>query len=228
MTEPHPALRTKGLVKKYEDAPALGPLDLRVKRGELVAMLGPNGAGKSTLLAIAAGLLEASGGTIEVCGEEPGTIAARRLVSFMPDTPALYDDLTISETAEFVARLHGAPDWEDRLEALLARLGLEDRANDLPSQLSRGLRQRASLVLALVRPFELLLLDEPFATLDARSIEVVASVLREQAAQGRAVLLASHQHDALPGDCRCLYLREGTLARDGTLSGTQSWAAGKI
>jgi ABC-2 type transport system ATP-binding protein len=228
MTEPHPALETRGLVKKYDDAPALGPLDLRVEPGELVALLGPNGAGKSTLLAIAAGLLESTGGSIEVCGEAPGTMAARRLVSFMPDTPALYDDLTISETAEFVARLHGTADWEGRLDTLLARLGLEDRANDLPSQLSRGLRQRASLMLALVRPFELLLLDEPFATLDARSIEVVASVLREETERGRAVLVASHQHDALPADCRCLYLREGTLERDDTLSGTQSWAAGEV
>lgn len=228
MSEPHPALETRGLVKTYEDAPALGPLDLRVEPGELVALLGPNGAGKSTLLAVAAGLLEPSGGTIEVCGEAPGTIAARRLVSFMPDTPALYDDLTISETAEFVARLHGTADWEDRLDSLLERLGLEDRANDLPDQLSRGLRQRASLMLALIRPFELLLLDEPFATLDARSIEVVAAVLREQSEQGRSVLVASHQHDALPGDCRCLFMREGTLERDDTLRGTQSWAAGEV
>jgi ABC-type multidrug transport system ATPase subunit len=214
------ALRARKLVKRYGDTVALGPLDLQVRAGELVALLGPNGAGKSTLLALAAGLLEPSEGKLHVFGERPGSLAARRLVSYVPDTPALYDDLGIAETAEYVARLAGAPDWEERVDTLLDHFGLTERADQPPGQLSRGLRQRAALVVGLARPCRLLLLDEPFATLDAESVDLLASHLRERAAGGAAVVLSSHQHDALPADCRALRLREGRIDREDPLGDT--------
>jgi ABC-type multidrug transport system ATPase subunit len=129
----------------------------------------------------------------------------------VPDTPVLYDDLSIAETAEFVARLHGAPNWKSRLDELLERFRLEDRADALPSTLSRGLRQRAGLVIGLVRPFRILLLDEPFATLDETSMELVGQVIEEEAEKGAAVLLSSHQHDYLPEKCRRVQLSEGRI-----------------
>ena len=205
------ALVARELVKRYGDSLALGPIDLRVGPGEMVALLGPNGAGKSTLLGLAAGLLEPSSGELLVYGEAPGSMAARRLVSFAPDTPSLYEDLSIAETAEFVARLHGQPEPERTVARLLERLGLAERADQLPSQLSHGLRQRAALVVAMARPSRLLLLDEPYATLDARSAGIVAACLAEAVASGSAVVVVSHQHDLLPGDCRRLHLREAHL-----------------
>lgn len=201
------------LVRDYGRTRALGPITLSVADGEVVALMGPNGAGKSTLLSIAAGLLDATSGEVSVCGGQPGSMQARRQVSYVPDTPVLYDDLSIGETAEFVARLHGAPDWQERLDGLLERFGLEDRADSLPSMLSRGLRQRAGLVIGLVRPFRLLLLDEPFATLDQASMELVGQVLAEEAAKGVAILLSSHQHDTLPENCRRVQLAEGRIVR---------------
>jgi len=186
---------------------------LSVGTGEVVALLGPNGAGKSTLLAIAAGLLEPTSGEVSVCGGLPGSMLARAQVAYVPDTPVLYDDLSIGETAEFVARLHAAPDWQERLNELLERFGLEDRADALPSTLSRGLRQRAGLIIGLVRPFRLLLLDEPFATLDQSSMELVGQVLEEEAAKGAAILLSSHQHDYLPENCRRVQLSEGRIVQ---------------
>jgi len=208
------ALSTQRLVKRYGSSKALGPLDLQVRPGELVALLGPNGAGKSTLLAIAAGLLEPSGGEVAVFGEPPGSLAARRLVSYVPDTPVLYDDLSIAETAEYVARLAGEASWEERVSELLERFGLADRADQSPARLSRGLRQRAALVVGLARPFRLLLLDEPFATLDAQSAGLLAAYLEERVEAGAAVVVASHQHDVLPARCRSLRLRGGRLDRD--------------
>ncbi|MGH7919388.1 MAG: ABC transporter ATP-binding protein [Candidatus Dormibacteraceae bacterium] len=201
------------LVRDYGSTRALGPITLSVADGEVVALLGPNGAGKSTLLSIAAGLLDATSGEVAVCGGRPGSMLARRQVSYVPDTPVLYDDLSIGETAEFVARLHGAPNWKQRLDELLERFDLEDRADSLPSTLSRGLRQRAGLVIGLVRPFRLLLLDEPFATLDQASMDLVGQVLAEEAAKGGAILLASHQHDSLPENCRLVQLAEGRIVR---------------
>src|SRR5204862_4196762 len=105
------ALVAKGLVKEYAGARALGPLELTVGPGALVALTGHNGAGKSTLLRLAAGLLDKSSGQLTVCGERPGSLEARRLVSFVPDTPVLYEDLGIGELVEYVARLHDGSGW---------------------------------------------------------------------------------------------------------------------
>lgn len=204
------ALLTEGLVKDYAGVHALGPLDLAVESGEVVSLVGPNGAGKSTLLRLAAGLLEKSGGLIEVCGQRPGSLEARRLVSFVPDTPALYEDLSLGENVEFVARLHGDEAWAAHAQRLLERFGLSEREDQLPAHLSRGLRQRAALVLGLVRPFSLLLLDEPFGTLDTLAVEAVRDVILERAAAGAAVLVSSHQPDLLPS-WRTVRLEEGRI-----------------
>jgi len=207
-------LRASALVKEYGGARALGPLDLTVRAAELVALVGHNGAGKSTLLRLAAGLLDRSSGELTVCGERPGTLAARREVSFVPDTPVLYEDIGAGELVEYVARLHDPDGWRDRAAGALARLDLEDRVDQLPGQLSRGLRQRLALAVGLARPFSLLLLDEPFGPLDAASAETVAAVLAEHAAAGAAVIVSSHQPDLLAAATRTLTLRDGELAHD--------------
>ncbi len=206
-----PALQTKALVKEYAGARALGPLDLRVRPGELVALVGHNGAGKSTLLRLAAGLLDRTAGELEVCGERPGSMEARRLVSFVPDTPVLYEDLGVGELVEVVARLHDREGWQERAERLIERLDLAARVDQLPGQLSRGLRQRVALVLGFARPFSLLLLDEPFGPLDAASAGAVLELVQEAAADGAAVIVASHQTELLAGAARRVTLRDGVL-----------------
>ena len=208
------ALAARGLVKEYAGARALGPLDLTVADGCLVALTGHNGAGKSTLLRLAAGLLERSSGELTVCGERPGSMEARRLVSFVPDTPVLYEDLGVRELVEYVARLHDPAGWRARTERVIERLGLGERADQLPGQLSRGLRQRVALALGLARPFSLLLLDEPFGPLDAAGAEVVAGLVAERVAEGAAAIVSSHQLDQLGGATRSIGLRDGVLAED--------------
>jgi ABC-2 type transport system ATP-binding protein len=207
-----PAVQATRLVKDYAGARALGPLDLTVKPGELVLLVGHNGAGKSTLLRLAAGLLDRTAGEVEVCGERPGSMAARRLVSFVPDTPVLYEDLGVGELVELIARVHDPEGGAERARRALERLELAGRADQLPGQLSRGLRQRLALALGLARPASLLLLDEPFGPLDTPSAEIVAALLREAAAAGTAVVVASHQTELLEG-ARCVTLRDGRLVR---------------
>ena len=211
MTDP---LAASALVKEYAGARALGPLDLRVRPGELVALVGHNGAGKSTLLRLAAGLLDRSAGELTICGERPGTLEARRLVSFVPDTPVLYEDLGVGELVEYIARLHDPTGWRARAAGAVTRLGLEERADQLPGQLSRGLRQRLALALGLARPFSLLLLDEPFGPLDAASSEVVAGLVAERAAAGAAVIVSSHQPDFLRAATRTVTLRDGVMVNE--------------
>jgi ABC-type multidrug transport system ATPase subunit len=163
------------------------------------------------LLRLAAGLLEKSAGSIEVCGRRPGSLEARRLVSFVPDTPVLYEDLSIAEMVEFVARLHGQEAWEDRAQQLFERFELAPRRDQLSLHLSRGLRQRVALMLGLVRPSSLLLLDEPFGTLDADSVKTTGELIRGHAAQGATVIVSSHQPDLLRPS-RTVRLVDGQIA----------------
>jgi ABC-2 type transport system ATP-binding protein len=210
-----PVLQTTGLAREYEGLVALQPLDLEVEAGELVALVGPNGAGKTTLLATLAGLLEPSRGGAQIGGFAAGSLEARAATSYIPDTPVLYDDLSVDEHLEYIARLHGATDWPTRAPQLLERLALEDRGDDLPSHLSRGMRQKASIALGFVRPFMLLLADEPFDGLDPPSRDALVELLKEACAGGAAVVVSTHRVEVADYASRCLALYDGELTYDG-------------
>ena len=144
---------------------------------------------------MAAGLLEPTSGTVTVQGEQAGSLAARALLSYVPDEPVLYDDLSVLEHIEFTCRLHGCQDWEDRAARLLDELGLATWAENLPSRFSRGMRQKTSIVLGLVRPFSVLIVDEPFVGLDPPGQEAFVKLLEEAADGGASILVATHQLD---------------------------------
>lgn len=213
--QPTPALRTKALTKSYGDLVALHPLDLVVPEGQRLAIVGHNGSGKTTLMRMAAGLLEPSAGVVEILGDPAGSLDARASLSFLPDSPVLYDDLSVLEHAEYVSRLHEAEGWEDRLPGLLGDLGLEDRADDLPSRFSRGLRQKTSILLGLLRPFGVLMVDEPFVGLDPGGREALIELLEDAASSGATVIIATHDMSYLERVDRCLALRDGEVAYDG-------------
>ena len=142
-------------------------------------------------------------------------IGGKLPVSFVPDDPVLYDDLSVWEHAEYVARLHQTESWEPLAEELLTRLALADRRDDLPSRFSRGLRQKTSLLLGLLRPSELLLVDEPFVGLDAPGQATLVELLEEVVAAGVTAVVSSHQLDLADRASRCLGLRDGRLVHDG-------------
>lgn len=204
-----PVLVADELSKEYGDVVALSDFKLSVEPGELIALVGHNGSGKSTFLRLVAGLLEPTDGVLVVANAPAGSLKARAEVSFVPDQPVLYDDLSVNEHIEFIARLHGELDWPERADTLLDVLGLAHRADDLPSRFSRGLRQKTSLVLGLVRPFSILLVDEPFVGLDPSGQTALTELLVEAASAGAAVLVATHQLSFLDNATRCVALRDG-------------------
>jgi ABC-type multidrug transport system ATPase subunit len=211
------SLVADGVTKEYDDLVALHPVRLRCTGGELVALVGHNGSGKSTLLRLAAGLLEPTGGSIRVDGAAAGSIAARAALSFVPDEPVLYDDLSVEEHIEYIGRLHGVEDWPTRADELLDRFDLDARATDLPRRFSRGLRQKTALILGFVRPFSVLLVDEPFVGLDPAGQRALTELLVQTAADGACVVVATHQLELLGRADRAVGLRDGHVEFSGAV-----------
>lgn len=141
----------------------------------------------------------------------------RSLVSFVPDQPALYPDLTVLDHLHVVGFAHRVDAVNERAEGLVARLGLERRAHSLPRELSRGMRQKTQLACALIRPFSVLMLDEPVSGLDPGSRRELHALLGEAKAEGAAVLLSTHQIDFVEGLADSMVvLRDGEVVAVGT------------
>jgi ABC-2 type transport system ATP-binding protein len=190
-----PPLRVQGLTHRYGDVEALWDVSFEVPAGCLMALVGRNGAGKSTLLACAAGWTRASAGVIEVLGLPVGRAErqVRRFVALVPDTPRFWLDLTAWEHLHYLAGVHRIRDWRGEAEGLLAGFGLREHRDASPLAYSRGMRHKLALAMALmVRP-RLVLLDEPFAPLDAESSSQLWGALRARSAAGAGVLFSVHQ-----------------------------------
>ena len=183
----------------YGERHALAGASLRVEGGEIVALLGPNGAGKSTLLHVLAGIMPVKGGSAEVDGVRlPGSEReVARHVGFVPQGESVYPELTVRENLHFFARLHGVRGkaLRERERALLAEVGLDDRASSRAGALSGGLRQRLAIACSLAHDPPVLLLDEPGTGLDPMARDRLADVMRARRRRGAAVLVTTHSID---------------------------------
>ena len=212
---PPPAIETVGLAKRYGDAPALWPLDLRIGAGERISLIGHNGSGKTTLMRMLVGMLEPSEGTATIAGHPIGSIEARAAVSYLADQPVFYDDLTVWEHLEYIARLHGTDDWEQQAVDLVDMVGLMDRVDDLPMTFSRGLKQKAALTMAFVRPFDVMLIDEPFVGLDRLGKEALLELLTLAHGDGATLVVATHELSSVKESSRLIALSGGEVTYDG-------------
>ena len=216
---PTKALLVDNVSKSYGESPGLDPVSLEIERGERVALIGHNGSGKTTLMRIAAGLLEPTDGSVGVCGNPSGSMPARASLSYIADQPTFYDDLSLWEHMEYVARLHGVEDWEQTAADLLGHLGIYDRADDMPNRFSRGLKQKSAIALGFVRPFDLLLVDEPFVGLDSSGKEALLELLSSASDDSATVVVATHELSFVHTVRRVVALRDGRLVYDGGVEG---------
>lgn len=188
-------LRLRGVSRTYGQRRALEPLDLDVPAGQCTALFGHNGSGKSTLLRIAAGRDTPTTGKVLFAGhpfsEDDPEVRAR--VAVVGDTAACYPDLTVREHLELVAVAHAVADADEWIDQVLADRRLADHAHALPGALSSGQMQSLLLAAALVRPRDLLVLDEPEQRLDPDARRRLAELLVAEKQSGVAVLLATHQ-----------------------------------
>lgn len=222
--EPRAATRTallqlNGVSRSYGGREVLHPVDLKLAAGECVALLGHNGSGKSTLLRVAAGRDLPTGGTVRFDGlamdENDPRIRAR--VAVVGDTVACYPDLTVREHLLLVAVAHGVAGAAEWVQQVLDEQMLAERADALTSALSSGQMQSLLLACALVRPRDLLLLDEPEQRLDPGARRRLADLLTAELADGVAVLLVTHHTDlALAVADRVVVLEEGRIVRQGS------------
>lgn len=187
-------IEVKKLVKRFGLKTVLRGLDFKVKPGELVALLGPNGAGKTTFLRILASLSRPSMGTVTIAGHKLPAEAAevRSKLGVVSHLPLLYPDLTADENLHFYARLYGIHEHAARVTEILGLVGLKDRRSDRVRTFSRGMQQRLAIGRAVLHDPEVMLFDEPYTGLDQDASEMLDDVLRSVAAQGRTVVMTSH------------------------------------
>jgi len=188
-------IEVRGLTKKYGTFTAVDDISFTVEKGQILGFLGPNGAGKTTTMRILTGYLPPTSGTALVAGYDvqEQSMEVRRRIGYLPESPPLYNDMTVREYVDFCAALKGVP-RNKRAEAVSATLeqcGLEDRVNQLIGTLSKGYRQRTGLAQALVHDPEVLILDEPTIGLDPAQIIQIRELIKGLAGN-HTVILSTH------------------------------------
>lgn len=195
-------VRARAVTKTFGDVVALDALDVDVEKGQVHGLVGPNGAGKTTLLGLLLGLSVADSGRLEILGRHVGTGLSRPDgVAGFVDGPGLYPSLTARQNLLSVVRLRGLRSHRSRVDQALARVGLEEVADDHVRGFSLGMRQRLGLASALLTDPALLVLDEPANGLDPAGKRQVHRVLTDLAASGTAVVFSSHRMDDLAAVC---------------------------
>jgi ABC-type multidrug transport system ATPase subunit len=208
-----PALALRSLVKRYGDKLALDDLSFDAWRGKIVGLLGPNGAGKSTSLLVASGLSRADTGRVEIDGVAATPLELRRSIALIPETPEAFAMLTVWEHMLYVARASRLPDgWQPRANGLLERLDLAKERTTLGFSLSKGMRQKVLIAAAMLRATPILLLDEPMIGLDPRGQRELRDLLGELRAEGRAIVVSTHQLDAAQALCdEIVFMKSGRV-----------------
>jgi len=223
-------IRLENVSKRFGQVVAVHDLSLHVRPGELFACLGPNGAGKTTTLKMLCGLLKPSGGRVSVGGFDLQTQGdeARKLISYVPDQPFLYDKLTGREFLEFIGELYGleASQVARRMDEMIATFHLGEFVDDLTECYSHGMRQRTVFAAALLHEPKLLIADEATVGLDPKSIRELKVLLRQLADSGTTVFLSTHTLDiAQELADRIGIIHRGRLIGCGTLDELRAKAA---
>jgi len=187
-------IATRKLVKRFGLKTVLRGVDFDVQPGEFVALLGPNGAGKTTFLRILASLSRPSLGEVNIAGYKlPGEAAqVRARLGVVTHLPLLYGDLTAEENLRFYAQMYGLTNYQPRITEALEMVGLETRRRDLVRTYSRGMQQRLAIGRAVLHDPQIMLFDEPYTGLDQDASAMLDDVLKTVAAQGRTVVMTSH------------------------------------
>ncbi|MCP9448854.1 MAG: ABC transporter ATP-binding protein [Nitrospira sp.] len=214
------AINVRGMTKRFGTLTAVDHIDLDVRRGEICGFLGPNGSGKTTFIRMLCGLLRPDEGSGTCLGHNVITEseAIKRQVGYMTQRFSFYEDLSIAENLDFVARMYSVPNRREAVRASLDRLGLTERKQQLAGQLSGGWKQRLALAACMIHEPKLLLLDEPTAGVDPKARREFWEQIHELAAQGLTFLITTHYMDEAERCHRLAYITAGKLLTHGTVT----------
>jgi ABC-2 type transport system ATP-binding protein len=219
MTTPDIVIDVHGLTKRFDGRPVVRDLSMQVRRGTIYGFLGPNGSGKTTTIRMLCGLLTPDDGQGTCLGFDlrTETEEIKRRVGYMTQRFSLYEDLSVRENLEFVARLYGLADARGAVRAMIARLGLGDRTEQLAGTLSGGWKQRLALGACTLPNPQLLLLDEPTAGVDPKARREFWNEIHALAADGLTVLVSTHYMDEAERCHEIAYIAYGVLLVHGTV-----------
>ncbi|OYX22369.1 MAG: ABC transporter ATP-binding protein [Algoriphagus sp. 32-45-6] len=219
-------LTVEGLIKKYGKQNAVDDVTFHLDGGEVVGLLGPNGAGKSTTMKCIVGLLRKTAGEISIGGYDHLSVEAKRFFSYIPETPYVYDLLTVWEHMQFVAQAYGVRDWQGRAKELLELYELDDKQKKLGRDLSKGMRQKVSICCALLPDPQLLFFDEPMIGLDPKAIKNTKQVFRNLKEAGKTILVSTHLIDSVESIAdRVMIMKDGKIIGNDTIENLRSQAA---
>ena len=208
------------LTKKYGKFTAVNGINLEVRSGEVFGFLGPNGAGKTTTIKMMAGLLQPTGGSVQINGfdvqKEP--LKAKFITGFIPDRPFLYEKLTATEFMHFVASLYEMKDPNKRIAELLELFGLPEWKDELIENFSHGMKQRLVMASALLHDPKVLVVDEPMVGLDPRGARLVKDLFRDLASKGVTVFMSTHTLEIVEAMCtRVAIINKGEIIAEGSV-----------
>jgi ABC-2 type transport system ATP-binding protein len=211
-------IEAKDLVKTYGSLAALDGVSFRVQEGEVLGFLGPNGAGKTTTMRILTAYIPPTNGTATVAGYDvfEQSLEVRRRVGYLPETVPLYPEMSVYEYLSFAAALRHVPNRAERVEEVMGRVAIADRADDPIGKLSKGLKQRVGIAQALVHNPEILILDEPTIGLDPKQIIEVRELIRDLGGD-HTVILSTHILAEVSQVCsRVLIINKGRIVAEDT------------
>jgi ABC-2 type transport system ATP-binding protein len=227
MTSTDFAIDVRDVTKKFGARTVVNHIAMQVRPGEIYGFLGPNGSGKTTFLRMLCGLLKADGGEGSCLGFDFRTQSAeiKKHVGYMTQKFSFYEDLSIEENLDFIARIYGVPERKAAVEKSLERLGMVERRKQLAGTLSGGWKQRLALSACLIHEPQLLLLDEPTAGVDPKARREFWDEIHQLAAGGLTVLITTHYMDEAERCHRLAYIAYGNLLASGTVEDVLKTAA---
>ncbi len=189
-------LEVTNLSKSYNKTLAVKNVSFKVEKGEIAVLAGPNGAGKSTIIKSIAGLLRYDG-IIRVCGMDNKSVEGKRALGYIPEMPAMFPLLSISEHVTLMAHAYGVKNYENRAEELLKLFDLWDKSDKYGGELSKGMQQKVSICSAIITDPSVLLIDEPMIGLDPKAIKTMKEILVDLKNNGTTILISTHLLDSV-------------------------------